>query len=90
MSERYRHASPSNLLPIRVKQVLITGAQDKLIPTRWGEKYEEEAKKVGDDVSFLAVENASHFEVISPGSVAWPKVEEAVLSMLKLNRVTSK
>ena len=88
--ERYREASPSNLLPIRVKQVLITGAQDKLIPARWGQKYEEEAKKVGDDVSFIAVENASHFEVIAPGSVARPKVEAAVRSMLKLNRGTSK
>ena len=88
--ERYRQASPSNLLPIGVKQVLITGAQDKLVPARWGQKYEEEAKKVGDDVSFIAVENASHFDVIAPGSVAWPKVEEAVLSMLKLKRGTSK
>ena len=88
--ERYRKASPSNLLPISVKQVLITGAQDKLIPAWWGQKYEEAAKKVGDDVSFTAVENASHFEVIAPGSVAWPKVEEAVLSILKLNRGTLK
>lgn len=30
--ERYRQASPSNLLPIRVKQVLITGAQDTVVP----------------------------------------------------------
>jgi hypothetical protein len=47
---------------IRVKQVLITGGEDKLVPAWWGQKYEEEAKKVGDDVSFIAVENASHFE----------------------------
>lgn len=57
---------------------------------QFGKKYEEEAKKKGDDVSFLAVENASHFEVIAPGSVAWPIVEEAVLSILKLKRGTSK
>ncbi|HXG23612.1 MAG TPA: alpha/beta hydrolase [Chthonomonadales bacterium] len=88
--ERYRQASPSKLLPIGVKQVLITGAQDKLVPPQWGQKYEEEAKKARDDVSFVAVENASHFEVIAPGSVAWPKVEEAVLSMLRLKRRTSK
>jgi acetyl esterase/lipase len=88
--DRYRQASPSNLLPIRVKQVLITGAQDKVVPPWLGQKYEEEAKKVGDDVSFVAVENASHFEVIAPGSEAWPKVEEAVISILKLKTRTSK
>ena len=88
--DRYRQASPSTLLPIRVKQVLITGAQDKFVPPWLGQKYEEEAKKTGDDVTFVAVKNASHFEVIAPGSVAWPKVEEAVLSMLRLKKETSK
>jgi pimeloyl-ACP methyl ester carboxylesterase len=65
--DRYRQASPSNLLPIRVKQVLISGAQDKVVPPWLGQKYQEEAKKVGDDVSFVAVENASHFEVNCTG-----------------------
>ena len=88
--DRYRQASPSNLLPIRVKQLLISGAQDKVVPPWLGQKYEEEAKKAGDDVTFVVVENASHFEVIAPGSVAWPKIEEAVLSMLKSKKGTSK
>jgi acetyl esterase/lipase len=88
--ERYRQASPSRLLPTGVKQVLITGAQDKLVPPRLGQDYEAEAKKAGDDVTFFAIENAAHFEVIAPGSLAWPKVEEAVLSMLKLKSGTSK
>ena len=86
--DRYRQASPSNLLPIGVKQVLITGVQDKVVPPELGKKYEEKAK--GDDVRFIAVENAAHFEVIAPGSIAWPKVEEAVLSMLKLRKETSR
>jgi len=77
-------------LPIRVKQVLITGAQDTVVPPLFGKKYEEEAKKEGDDVSFRAVEKASHFEVIAPGSVAWPMVEEVVLSMLKVTKGTLK
>lgn len=88
--DRYRLASPSHLLPIGVKQVLISGAQDKIVPPWLGQKYAEEAKKAGDDVTFASVENASHFEVIAPGSVAWPKVEDAVLSMLKLKKGTSK
>jgi len=88
--ERYRQASPSKLLPTGVKQVLITGAQDKLVPPRLGQDYEAEAQKAGDDVTFFVIENAAHFEVITPGSVVWPKVEEAVLSMLKLKKGTSK
>lgn len=88
--ERYRQTSPSKLLPTAVKQVLITGAEDKLVPPRLGQVYAAAAKNAGDDVTFLAVADAAHFEVIVPGSIAWPKVEEAVLSMLKLKRGTSK
>jgi acetyl esterase/lipase len=90
LPDRYRQASPANLLPIGVKQVLITGTQDKVVPPWLGQQYEEKAKKAGDDVSFVAVDNASHFEVIAPGSVAWFKAKEAVLSMLKLKKGTSK
>ena len=43
--DRYRQASPSNLLPIRVKQVLITGVQDKVVPPELGKKYEEESER---------------------------------------------
>jgi len=68
----------------------ITGAQDNVVPAWFGQKYAEEAKKVGDDVSCVVVDNASHFEVIAPGSVAWPQVEQAVLSMMKLKKGTSK
>jgi hypothetical protein len=68
----------------------LTGAQDNVVPPWFGQQYAEEAKKVGDDVSFVVVDNASHFEVIAPGSVAWPQVEQAVLSMMKLHKGTSK
>jgi hypothetical protein len=66
------------------------GIWDNVVPPRFGQKYAEEAKKVGDDVSFVVVDNASHFEVIAPGSVAWPQVEQAVLSMMQLQKGTSK
>jgi acetyl esterase/lipase len=88
--ERYRQASPSHLLPLRVQQVLITGAQDNVVPPWLGQKYAEEAKQVGDEVSFVVVDNAAHFEVIAPGSVAWLQVEQAVLSMIQLQKGTSK
>lgn len=80
--DRYEAASPSNLLPIGVKQILITGAQDSVVPSEFGEQYTQEAKERGDEVTFIVIENASHFEVIAPSSVAWPKVEAAVLSLL--------
>ena len=86
--DRYRDGSPSNLLPIGVKQVLIVGAQDKTVPPEMVTKYGEDARNKGDDVAPTVVENVSHFELIAPGSIAWPKVEEAVLLMLKPRKQT--
>jgi hypothetical protein len=90
MPQRYKEASPVNLLPIGVKQVLIIGAQDKAVPPETGKKYEEDAKKKGDDVRLIVIGSASHFEVIAPGSVAWPKVVESTLSMLNATKAASK
>jgi len=80
--DRYRDASPSNLLPVGVKQFLIVGAQDKTVPPHFMKEYEKEATRMGDDVDLTVVENAAHFEVIAPGSVAWAPVEAAVRSIL--------
>src|SRR5262249_44736929 len=65
--DRYRDASPANLLPVGVKQFLIVGAQDKTVPPHFMKEYEKEATRMGDDVDLTVVENAAHFEVIAPG-----------------------
>jgi pimeloyl-ACP methyl ester carboxylesterase len=75
-------------LPIGVKQLLIVGAQDKTVPPEIVEKYREDARNKGDNVALTVVENASHFELIAPGSIAWPTVEEAALLILKLRKPT--
>lgn len=87
--DRYRLASPSHLSPLGVKQRLIYGAQDKVVPPGLGQQYAEATRKMGDDVTFSSVENASHFEVIAPGSKAWHQVEEAVMSLLKFKKELS-
>ncbi|NJM96842.1 MAG: alpha/beta hydrolase [Phormidesmis sp. RL_2_1] len=81
---RYKLASPSHLLPLGVKQKLIYGIQDQVVPPRFGQQYAEAARQMGDDVTFVSVENTSHFELIAPGSEAWYQVEASVLSVLKL------
>jgi acetyl esterase/lipase len=78
--DRYREASPSHLLPIGVRQIIITGAHDRLVPPALGRTYQEAAMAYGDDVTALVVPDAAHFEVIAPGSNAWSIVRAAVLS----------
>lgn len=82
--DRYRIGSPAEMLPLKVEQVLITGAQDHAVPPKYGREYEKEARQRGDKVKMLVVENAGHFEVIAPGTAAWSTVEDAIKSLLKM------
>lgn len=80
--ERYKIASPAEMLPLQVEQVLITGSQDRAVPPKYGQDYEKEARQKGDKISLFIIEGAGHFEVIAPGSRAWLTVEGAVKSLL--------
>ena len=82
--ERYRVASPAEMLPLGVEQVLITGARDGAVPPRYGWEYEKEARQRGDKVKMIEVEKAGHFEVIAPGTAAWSTVEGAITSLLEM------
>jgi acetyl esterase/lipase len=81
--ERLREGSPADMLPLGVPQILITGALDWLIPPAFGEEYVALATKAGDRAELTVIEGAGHFEIIAPGTQAWPTVEKAVLSLAK-------
>ena len=82
--DRYKIGSPIEMLPLKVEQVLITGAQDLAVPPQHGQEYEKAALRSGDKVKMIVVENAGHFEVIAPGTPAWSIVEDAIKSLLKM------
>ena len=81
--ERLREGSPADMLPLGVPQILITGSLDWLIPPAFGEEYIALATKAGDRAELTVIEGAGHFEIIAPGTQAWPTVEKAVLSLAK-------
>jgi acetyl esterase/lipase len=80
---RYNQASPVDLLPLGVKQIIVHGEVDKTVPLSMATEYAEAAKKRGDDVKLEVIEKAAHFEVVDPKSFAWSTAQEAMLSLLK-------
>lgn len=80
--QRVREGSPAEMLPLGVPQIMITGALDRLVPSALGEEYATLARKSGDEAKLTVIEGAGHFEVIAPGTGAWPSVEGAVLSLV--------
>ena len=83
--DRYAQASPRALLPLGVRQLLIVGAEDRVMPEAARNAYVEAATMAGDSAAAIVVPGA-HFEVIAPTSSAWPTVRDAILRLLSAPR----
>jgi acetyl esterase/lipase len=81
--EHYAQASPAALLPLGVRQVLISGSDDDVVPPRLVARYGEAARRAGDRVSLDEIEGANHVELIAPDSSAWPTLEKRVLELVR-------
>ena len=84
LPEHYEQASPIHLLPFGIPQTLINGQQDEIVPVDHVEKYADAALQSGDAVSVITIDNSAHFELITPGTVAFEAVAQAVTTSLKL------
>jgi acetyl esterase/lipase len=78
--ERYQQADPIDLLPSRVRSVLIHDRNDSVVPLSQSETYVRAAKKAGDD-SALAVVPGDHYSHLDPSSEACARLREALATM---------
>jgi len=81
--ERYAQASPAELLPMGVPQLLLTGDSDPSVPVAHAAEYERLARARGDDVVLHTILRAAHFEVIAPWSERWPDVARPLFAFLE-------
>lgn len=70
----FRDTSPTELLPIGVKQILIHGVYDGIVPPSIGLRYKTKAAGAGETVELLAIAGAGHFELIAPWTEPWKEV----------------
>jgi acetyl esterase/lipase len=82
VAERYAQGSPVEMLPLGVRQVLIVGLNDGVMPAPEREMYAAKATKAGDRAEVVEVPGG-HFEVIAPTSAAWPTVRDTILALVK-------
>jgi acetyl esterase/lipase len=82
--EHYREADPMEFsVDHATTQWLIHGAPDDVVPCNFSRSYAEQKKKGGEDVHYLEISTAGHFDLIDPHSNAWPKVESTVEHLLQ-------
>ena len=75
--------SPSEMLPLGVKQILLHGVFDGIVPPAIGLRYQTRAKESGDSVDLIALENSGHFELIAPWTPPGKAVVAKILDALK-------
>ena len=78
----YADTSPAALLPLGIKQAVISGALDKIVPPRFGEDYAAAVVKNGEVVKEITIPNAGHFELIDPTSDAWKIIRTEIDALM--------
>jgi acetyl esterase/lipase len=80
--DRYAIASPAELLPLGIRQILVHGTEDDVVPAAMSIHYFEKASEAGDRVALVPLRGMGHFEPVDPDSAAWPEVLGAVQKLL--------
>jgi acetyl esterase/lipase len=80
--DRYARASPIELLPLGVPQVLVHGLEDAVAPPSLSEEYARRAVEQGDDAVFVGIPGAGHREMLSPTGAGWTRSVEHIERLL--------
>ena len=80
--QRYREASPAEMLPLGVRQEFLAGRMF----AGQAAAYEEAAKRAGDTVHTIVMPQAGHFVFLDPGSAAWPEVVKSTRALLGMGK----
>lgn len=80
----YAETSVPSLAPLGVKQVLINGSQDRIIPTTYATDYAAAMRSRGDRVVVRFIGQSGHVELISPETRAWRVAVSEITSALGL------
>jgi acetyl esterase/lipase len=70
VSDRYLAASPIELLPLGIEQLIIHGVKDEALPIDLARDYAASALASGDSVDFVELADAGHMDFLDANSTA--------------------
>ncbi len=82
VSEHYRQADPMQLPIPHVRQLLIHGSADDVVPPEFSRNYVTAKQNQNEEVRLIEIPQAGHFDLIDPRTGAWKIVEESILRLL--------
>ncbi len=75
-------ASPMDLLPLGVTQLVAHGTADEHVPVEHSRAYMERARASGDSVGYLEFEGVDHSALIDETSIEWDSIAAASIERL--------
>lgn len=81
--DRYRLASPMELLPMNIPQILFHGDSDSDVPVELSLGYYHKGLGLKDRVNLTILPKTDHFMLIDPLSAAWRSVINALNKLIK-------
>lgn len=78
--ERLPRTSPVEMPASGVREVLVVGGRDPIVPLEQAERYA--AARSGGDVEVIEIPDAGHFELIDPDKPSWAEIISAIRSVL--------
>jgi len=79
--DRYAQGNPIQLLPSHVSSAVVSSV---VLPLKEAEAYRDAALAKGDSVQVLRVENAGHFDMLSPATPSGAETEALILKAVGL------
>ena len=73
-ADRFAAASPRDLLPLGIHQVIVHGSEDDAVPVAMSRDYAAAAASGGDTVTYHEIDGATHMDMIDPSHPAWAAV----------------
>jgi acetyl esterase/lipase len=68
--ERFQSASPAEMLPLAVRQLILHGTADDIVPIDLSRRYARAAGEAGDTIELIELAGARHMEYLDPSSKA--------------------
>lgn len=69
--DRFATASPRQLLPLGVPQVIVHGTLDEAVPAAMSRDYAAAAKAAGDSITYHEIDGADHMDMTDSDHEAW-------------------
>jgi acetyl esterase/lipase len=81
--DRFADTSVPRLAPLGIRQALINGGRDPVVPAGWPEDYAGKMRAAGDRVTVRMIDGAGHAELIAPETTAWATAVAAIADLRK-------